>query len=146
MICENRPRSSNNNIGTFVYEYKCYVTYKDEIIQKIYSNYFIYSTTYHRRTRKFSIPYRECVESSRHDLILGDAFFRRWLVLHDLSDLRSKRIALAPIYHSYSLGAQGADTGGAAGPGGWVVQKLLARKNLGGNAGTHSQKYTLYSS
>ncbi len=96
--------------------------------------------TYRRRTRKLSIPYRECVESSLHDLILGDAFFRRWLVLHDLSDLRNKRIALAPIYHSYSLGAQGADTGGAAGPGGWVVQKLLARKNLGDNSSTHSQK------
>jgi hypothetical protein len=55
------------------------------------------------RDRRFSIPYRECVESSRSALILGDAFFRRWLVLHDLENLDHKTIGLAPIRPGYRL-------------------------------------------
>lgn len=55
------------------------------------------------RQHKFSIPYRECVELSESVLILGDAFFRKWLVLHDLSDLDNKRIGLAAINPAYQL-------------------------------------------
>ena len=101
------------------------------------------------RARKFLIPYRECVEQSESTLILGDAFFRRWLVLHDLSDLDKTRVGLAAIRPGYEfavaagrrvphkthvnldLADESAEEGSVARV---LVEKLPARRRTGDHA------------
>jgi hypothetical protein len=34
-------------------------------------------------------------------MIMGDPFFRKWVVLHDLSDLKHKKMGLAPRNPAY---------------------------------------------
>ncbi len=52
---------------------------------------------------QYSIPYEECVEPSTHALILGDPFFKQWVVLHDLVDLNNRRMGLARRKPDYEL-------------------------------------------
>uniref|UniRef100_A0A7S0F2U4 Peptidase A1 domain-containing protein n=1 Tax=Hanusia phi TaxID=3032 RepID=A0A7S0F2U4_9CRYP len=53
----------------------------------------------------YAMSYTECVEPTDETMILGDPFFRKWVVLHDLTDLSSKKMGLAPKNPSYQLGA-----------------------------------------
>ena len=52
----------------------------------------------------YTMPYHECVEPADETMILGDPFFRKFAVLHDLVDLDNKMMGLAPKNPNYKLG------------------------------------------
>jgi hypothetical protein len=41
------------------------------------------------------------VEPTDDTMIMGDPFFRKWVVLHDLTDLKHKKMGLAPRNPAY---------------------------------------------
>jgi len=51
----------------------------------------------------YAMSYTECVEPTDETMIMGDPFFRKWVVLHDLTDLNHKKMGLAPKNPSYQL-------------------------------------------
>jgi len=51
----------------------------------------------------YAMAYTECVEPTDDTMIMGDPFFRKWVVLHDLTDLKHKKMGLAPKNPSYKL-------------------------------------------
>lgn len=51
----------------------------------------------------YAMAYTECVEPTDDTMIMGDPFFRKWVVLHDLTDLSHKKMGLAPRNPSYKL-------------------------------------------
>jgi len=53
----------------------------------------------------FEMAYTECVEPTEETMILGDPWFRRFVVMHDLVDLNNKKMGLAPRAAGYRLGA-----------------------------------------
>ena len=55
--------------------------------------------------REYSMSFTECVEPTDETMILGDPFFRKWVVMHDLEDLNNKKMGLALKNPSYSLGS-----------------------------------------
>jgi len=57
---------------------------------------------------KFEIPYSECVDAADTAMILGDAWFRKWVVVHDLLDLNAKRVGLGLLRQNYVVGASNA--------------------------------------
>jgi hypothetical protein len=65
---------------------------------------------YHARdldgnVRTYEMSYTECVEPTDETMILGDPWFRKFVVLHDLVDLKNKKMGLAPRAASYRLGS-----------------------------------------
>uniref|UniRef100_A0A7S0I0E6 Peptidase A1 domain-containing protein n=1 Tax=Hanusia phi TaxID=3032 RepID=A0A7S0I0E6_9CRYP len=56
--------------------------------------------------KTFEIAYEECVEPADTAMILGDPWFRKWIVLHDLVDLKDKKMGLALRNPSYKLGIE----------------------------------------
>jgi len=54
----------------------------------------------------FEIAYEECVEPASRAMILGDPWFRKWIVMHDLTDLQNKRMGLALRSPTYRLGIE----------------------------------------
>ena len=56
------------------------------------------------KEHEYTMPYRECVEPTEETMILGDAFFRHFAILHDLVDLNKKMMGVAPKNPSYKLG------------------------------------------
>lgn len=54
---------------------------------------------------RFSMAYTECVDAADSAMILGDAWFRKYLVIHDLLDLEKKRIGLGLLRPTYVVGA-----------------------------------------
>jgi hypothetical protein len=56
--------------------------------------------------QKFEIAYEECVEPASRAMILGDPWFRKWIVMHDLTDLNNKKMGLALRSPSYRLGIE----------------------------------------
>jgi hypothetical protein len=57
--------------------------------------------------REYSIAYEECVEPADRAMILGDPWFRKFIVLHDLVDLTDKKMGLALRNPKYQLGVEG---------------------------------------
>eukprot|EP00960_Hanusia_phi_P035562 751789-Hanusia_phi.AAC.2 len=53
--------------------------------------------------RKFEIEYEGCVEPSEERLILGDPWFRKFVVMHDLRELEKPRMGLAVRSADYTL-------------------------------------------
>jgi len=53
----------------------------------------------------YAMSYTECVEPTDETMIMGDPFFRKWVVLHDLTDLSHKKMGLAPKNPAYKLAA-----------------------------------------
>ena len=53
----------------------------------------------------YEMAYTECVEPTDETMIMGDPFFRKWVVMHDLENLNDKKMGLAPKNPSYKLGA-----------------------------------------
>jgi len=53
----------------------------------------------------YHMSFNECVEPTDETMILGDPFFRKFAVMHDMEDLSNKRMGLAPRNPSYQLGA-----------------------------------------
>lgn len=51
----------------------------------------------------YAMSYTECVEPTDETMIMGDPFFRKWVVLHDLTDLNHKKMGLAPKNPQYQL-------------------------------------------
>ena len=51
----------------------------------------------------YAMSYTECVEPTDDTMIMGDPFFRKWVVLHDLTDLSHKKMGLAPKNPAYQL-------------------------------------------
>jgi len=51
----------------------------------------------------YAMSYQECVEPTDETMIMGDPFFRKWVVLHDLTDLSHKKMGLAPKNPAYQL-------------------------------------------
>jgi hypothetical protein len=51
----------------------------------------------------YAMAYTECVEPTDDTMIMGDPFFRKWVVLHDLTDLSHKKMGLAPKNPAYQL-------------------------------------------
>jgi hypothetical protein len=51
----------------------------------------------------YSMSYSECVEPTDETMIMGDPFFRKWVVMHDLTDLSHKKMGLAPKNPTYQL-------------------------------------------
>jgi len=70
--------------------------------------------------REFNIAYEECVEPADKAMILGDPWFRKWIIMHDLEDLKNKKMGLALRNPDYKLGVETdhvtLDGGAAAGP------------------------------
>ena len=56
--------------------------------------------------REYSIAYEECVEPADRAMILGDPWFRKFIVLHDLEDLNDKKMGLALRNPNYQLGVE----------------------------------------
>mmetsp|Transcript_20517 Transcript_20517/g.32092 ORF Transcript_20517/g.32092 Transcript_20517/m.32092 type:complete len:489 (+) Transcript_20517:120-1586(+) len=56
--------------------------------------------------KQFEIAYEECVEPADRAMILGDPWFRKWIVLHDLTDLKNKKMGLAIRNPNYILGVE----------------------------------------
>lgn len=56
--------------------------------------------------REYSIAYEECVEPADRAMILGDPWFRKFIVLHDLVDLKDKKMGLALRNPKYQLGVE----------------------------------------
>jgi len=56
--------------------------------------------------REYSIAYEECVEPADRAMILGDPWFRKFIVLHDLVDLNDKKMGLALRNPKYQLGVE----------------------------------------
>jgi hypothetical protein len=56
--------------------------------------------------REYSIAYEECVEPADRAMILGDPWFRKFIVLHDLEDLNDKKMGLALRNPHYQLGVE----------------------------------------
>ena len=56
--------------------------------------------------REYSIAYEECVEPADRAMILGDPWFRKFIVLHDLVDLNNKKMGLALRNPTYKLGIE----------------------------------------
>ena len=63
------------------------------------------ATDIHGVEHTYSLGYNECVEPTDETMILGDPWFRKWVVLHDLEDLSQKQMGLALRSPSYALGA-----------------------------------------
>lgn len=55
--------------------------------------------------RTYEMSYSECVEPTDETMILGDPWFRKFVVMHDLTDLDDRKMGLAPRSASYRLGA-----------------------------------------
>ncbi|KAJ1475212.1 aspartic peptidase domain-containing protein [Baffinella frigidus] len=55
--------------------------------------------------RTYEMAFTECVEPTDETMIMGDPFFRKWVVMHDLEDLNNRKMGLAPKNPSYKLGA-----------------------------------------
>jgi hypothetical protein len=53
----------------------------------------------------YEMSFTECVEPTDETMIMGDPFFRKWVVMHDLEDLNNKKMGLAPRASGYQLGA-----------------------------------------
>jgi len=79
--------------------------------------------------KQFEIAFEECVEPADNAMILGDPWFRKWIVMHDLSDLKSKQMGLALRDPSYKLGVEtdGADSTLA---GGHAVKAAMTSQEL----------------
>lgn len=58
--------------------------------------------------KQYEIPFKECVEPAGTDMILGDPWFRLFVVLHDLSDLDHPRMGLGRRKSDYKLAVSGA--------------------------------------
>ena len=58
----------------------------------------------HGNVHEYEMAYSECVEPTEETMILGDPFFRKFVVLHDLVDLSNKRMGLALKNPAYRLG------------------------------------------
>ena len=58
----------------------------------------------HGQEHSYEMPYSECVEPTEETMILGDPFFRRFVILHDLVDLDNKMMGIATKNPSYQLG------------------------------------------
>lgn len=56
--------------------------------------------------REYNIAFKECVEPAKSALILGDPWFRKWIVMHDLTDVDNKKMGLALRNPSYKLGVE----------------------------------------
>jgi hypothetical protein len=56
--------------------------------------------------KTFEIAYEECVEPASKAMILGDPWFRKWIVMHDLTDLKHKKMGLALRDPHYKLGVE----------------------------------------
>lgn len=56
--------------------------------------------------REYEIAFKECVEPAKTALILGDPWFRKWIVMHDLTDVHNKKMGLALRNPSYKLGVE----------------------------------------
>ena len=56
--------------------------------------------------REYSIAYEECVEPADRAMILGDPWFRKFIVLHDLENLHDKKMGLALRNPKYQLGIE----------------------------------------
>lgn len=53
----------------------------------------------------YQMAFTECVEPTDETMILGDPWFRKYVVMHDLTDLNMKTMGLAPRAIGYKLGA-----------------------------------------
>eukprot|EP00282_Hemiselmis_andersenii_P035498 CAMPEP_0169447008 /NCGR_PEP_ID=MMETSP1042-20121227/11289_1 /TAXON_ID=464988 /ORGANISM="Hemiselmis andersenii, Strain CCMP1180" /LENGTH=478 /DNA_ID=CAMNT_0009558533 /DNA_START=20 /DNA_END=1456 /DNA_ORIENTATION=+ len=56
--------------------------------------------------RTYDVAFKECVEPASNALILGDPWFRKWIVMHDLTDVNNKKMGLALRSPSYQLGVE----------------------------------------
>jgi len=64
-----------------------------------------HATDVHGNVHTYEMSFNECVEPTDETMILGDPFFRKFAVLHDMVDLSSKKMGLAQRNPSYQLGA-----------------------------------------
>ena len=58
--------------------------------------------------KHYEIPFDQCVEPAGSDLILGDPWFRLFVVMHDLSDLENPKMGLGKRKMDYKLAVSGA--------------------------------------
>ena len=58
----------------------------------------------HGREHTYEMAYHECVEPTEETMILGDPFFRKYVILHDLVDLDNKMMGVATKNPNYKLG------------------------------------------
>lgn len=55
---------------------------------------------------EYTVAFKECVEPAQTALILGDPWFRKWIVMHDLTDVKNKKMGLALRNPTYKLGVE----------------------------------------
>jgi len=58
----------------------------------------------HGKEHSYEMRYSECVEPTEETMILGDPFFRKFVILHDLVNLDKKMIGIATKNPNYQLG------------------------------------------
>ena len=61
----------------------------------------------HHRPVKMEIEYEHCVEPTSYRMILGDPFFKKFVVVHDMQDPAAKRMGLGIRKESYDLARDG---------------------------------------
>ena len=66
------------------------------------SLYYTFVDEKHRLV-KTEIEYEHCVEPTAYRMILGDPFFKKYVVVHDMQDLKSKKMGLGLRKKSYDL-------------------------------------------
>jgi len=66
------------------------------------SLYYTFLDEKHRLVRT-EIEYEHCVEPTAYRMILGDPFFKKYVVVHDMQDLKSKKMGLGVRKKSYDL-------------------------------------------
>jgi hypothetical protein len=57
--------------------------------------------------KQYEIPFDQCVEPAGSDMILGDPWFRLFVVMHDLSDLENPMMGLGKRKAEYKLAVSG---------------------------------------
>ena len=57
----------------------------------------------HHRPIKVEIDYEYCVQPTSYRMILGDPFFNKYVVVHDMQDLKRKRMGLGLRKKAYDL-------------------------------------------
>ena len=70
------------------------------------SLYYTFIDEQHRPVR-LEIEYEHCVEPTAYRMILGDPFFKKYVVIHDMQDMNSKRMGLGLRKKSYDLSEEG---------------------------------------
>lgn len=58
----------------------------------------------HGQEHTYEMAFHECVEPTEETMILGDPFFRKYVILHDLVDLNNKMMGVANKNPNYKLG------------------------------------------